>query len=118
MTRGSGANRLSTKRVLKIAGTTLGALVLLFAIVQILPTRGKVPGQNPWRPAVGQRPLIIAHGGGQGLHPANTLPAFEHSATSGCDVLEMDVRLTKDGALVTHHDETIDRTSDGIGRVI
>jgi len=107
-----------SKRFWRVALVFVGGLGLLFGLLQIIPPPRGVPRQNPWRPRAGQRPLIIAHGGGQGLHPANTLPSFEHSATSGCDVLEMDLRLTKDGSLVTHHDETIDRTSDGTGRVI
>lgn len=103
-----------------VLGTTAVAagLVGMLALLQFLPARGVVAGPNPWRPAPGKRPLVIAHGGGQGLHPANTLVAFEHSVALGCDALEMDLRLTKDGVLVTHHDETIDRTSDGTGRVI
>jgi glycerophosphoryl diester phosphodiesterase len=106
------------KGALKIAWISVAILCLLFLLVQLLPPRTTVPGQNPWRPSAGQHPLVIAHGGGQGLYPANTLPAFEYSATSGCDALEMDLRLTKDGVLVTHHDATIDRTSDSSGRVI
>lgn len=93
-------------------------LVGIVVLLQFLPARGVVAGPNPWRPSPGKRPLVIAHGGGQGLHPANTLEAFEHSVALGCDALEMDLRLTKDGVLVTHHDETIDRTSEGTGRVI
>jgi glycerophosphoryl diester phosphodiesterase len=100
-------------------GTAAAAgLVGVIVLLQLLPARGVVVGPNPWRPAPGKRPLVIAHGGGQGLHPANTLVAFEQSVALGCDALEMDLRLTKDGVLVTHHDETIDRTSDGSGRVM
>lgn len=89
-----------------------------FVALQILPPRGRVQGENPWRPQPGGPPLLIAHGGGQGLRPPNTMEAFENSVSLGCDVLEMDLRLTRDGALVTLHDETIDRTSDGTGRAI
>jgi glycerophosphoryl diester phosphodiesterase len=91
---------------------------VVFLLLQLLPARGVVPGANPWRPPAGQRPLVIAHGGGQGLEPPNTLAAFTRSAALGCDVLEMDLRLTRDNALVTLHDATIDRTSDGTGRAI
>lgn len=91
---------------------------LLWLIIQMLPPRGVVVGENPWRRSSEGRPLIMAHGGGQGLNPPNTLPAFEASVQLGCDVLETDLRLTRDDVLVTLHDETIDRTSDGSGRVI
>jgi glycerophosphoryl diester phosphodiesterase len=67
--------------------------------------------QNP------PRPLVIAHRGGGGLWPENTLYAFGQSAALGADVIETDVRLTADGALVLVHDETVARTTDGAGRV-
>ncbi len=62
-------------------------------------------------------PLIIAHRGGAGLGPENTLSACQKSCQLGVDMLELDVRLTADGKLVTHHDATIDRMSDGCGPV-
>jgi glycerophosphoryl diester phosphodiesterase len=106
------------RHALKWAAVTFVFLAIAFALLQVIPPRGVVPGQNPWRPRPGQRPMVIAHGGGQGLQPPNTLVAFEHAVKLGCDALEMDARLTKDGVLVTLHDETIDRTSDGTGRLI
>lgn len=60
--------------------------------------------------------LVFAHRGG-GLYPENTLGAFEYSAQMGVDVLELDVHSTADGALVVHHDATVDRTTDGKGRI-
>lgn len=63
------------------------------------------------------RPLVIAHRGGAGLWPENTLHAFERAAALGADVIETDVRLTADGALVLIHDATVERTTDGAGRV-
>lgn len=63
------------------------------------------------------RPLVIAHRGGAGLWPENTLHAFERTAALGTDVIETDVRLTADGALVLIHDATVERTTDGAGRV-
>ncbi len=106
------------KRMLKWSGVGGVALGAAWLVLQMLPPRGVVPEPNSWRPRAGQRPLVIAHAGGQGLRPSNTLAAFAHSAGLGCDVLEMDLRLTRDGVLVVIHDETIDRTSDGQGRVI
>ena len=63
------------------------------------------------------RPLVIAHRGGGGLAPENTLEAFRRSVELGVDVLELDVHSTADGALVVIHDRTVDRTTDGGGRV-
>lgn len=62
-------------------------------------------------------PLVIAHQGGDGLWPSNTLFAFEHATELGVDVLEMDIHMTKDGVLVVSHDETVDRLTDGTGLI-
>src|SRR6185437_13167348 len=46
----------------------------------------------------------IAHRGGAGLKPENTLAAFRHAIELGCDGAELDVQLSADGTLVVHHD--------------
>lgn len=61
--------------------------------------------------------LVFAHRGGGGLFPENTLEAFDYSAKTGADVLELDVHSTADGTLVVLHDESVDRTTDGRGKV-
>lgn len=63
-------------------------------------------------------PQLIAHRGGAGLAPENTMAAFRHAVESwDADILEMDVRLTADGRVAVIHDETVDRTTDGTGRL-
>ena len=62
-------------------------------------------------------PWVIAHRGGAGLRPENTLIAFEHASHLGVDVLEFDIHRSRDGALVVIHDTTVDRTTDGHGAV-
>ena len=62
-------------------------------------------------------PLVVAHRGGNGLWPENTFLAFREAATLGVDVLEMDVHSTKDDVLVVLHDDTVDRTTNGVGAV-
>ena len=61
--------------------------------------------------------LIMAHRGGQGIWPPNTLFAFERSAALGVDVLEMDIQCTADGILVVGHDPTVDSTTNGSGNI-
>ena len=61
--------------------------------------------------------LVIAHRGGAGQWPENTLFAFQNAIESGADALEFDVHATRDGELVVIHDATVDRTTDGSGRV-
>ena len=60
---------------------------------------------------------VIGHRGAAGLEPENTLRSFRKALALGVDVIECDVRLTKDGRTVLLHDETLDRTTDGSGRL-
>ena len=61
---------------------------------------------------------IYAHRGYSGMYPENTMLAFQKAAETGCDGIELDVQLTKDGTVVVIHDETVDRTTWGTGRVV
>lgn len=61
--------------------------------------------------------MLFAHRGGSGLAPENTLAAFDRAAALGVDGLELDVRLTRDGAVVVHHDPSLDRTTNVQGLV-
>ncbi len=63
------------------------------------------------------RPVILAHRGGSHLAPEHTMAAFRNANNLGVDGFEIDIRLTKDEEIVVTHDETIDRTSNGSGRV-
>ncbi|MEH7437730.1 glycerophosphodiester phosphodiesterase [Neobacillus drentensis] len=63
------------------------------------------------------RPLVIAHQGGELLAPSNTMAAFTNAANMGVDVIETDLHITKDGYLVAIHDPTVDRTTNGHGSV-
>lgn len=60
-------------------------------------------------------PLIYAHRGGAALRPENTIAAFDHGMTCGADGLEFDVHLSSDGVVMIHHDETLERTTNGRG---
>jgi len=60
---------------------------------------------------------VIAHQGGNHIRPDNTLLAFSHAVELGVDALELDVHATADGHLVVIHDDTVDRTTNGSGRV-
>jgi glycerophosphoryl diester phosphodiesterase len=63
------------------------------------------------------RPQIIGHRGGKGFAPENTRAAFRACLDHGGDACELDVRLTRDDALVVMHDATVDRTTNGTGRI-
>lgn len=60
---------------------------------------------------------VIAHGNGRALLPGNTLEAAVNALSVGADILELDIHLTADNILVVRHDETIDSTTNGTGRI-
>ena len=60
---------------------------------------------------------VCAHRGHSVAAPENTLPAFQAAVDFGATVLEIDVVLTRDNSIVLLHDEILDRTTDGKGRV-
>ncbi len=66
----------------------------------------------------GSRPFIMAHRGNMVRCPENTLAAFRQGVADGADIVETDVRVSSDGAFVCIHDETVDRTTGGTGRVV
>ncbi|MEM4791078.1 MAG: glycerophosphodiester phosphodiesterase family protein, partial [Thermofilum sp.] len=61
--------------------------------------------------------FVVAHRGASGHEPENTLRAVRRAIEIGADVVEVDVRVSKDGALVVIHDDTVDRTTSGRGKV-
>ncbi len=64
------------------------------------------------------KPLLLAHRGSRLLAPENTRTAFDLALSHGSDVLEIDVRLSRDHQIIVTHDDTVDRTSNGSGPVI
>ncbi|EFG64204.1 glycerophosphodiester phosphodiesterase [Streptomyces sp. SPB074] len=61
--------------------------------------------------------LAIGHRGVMGVEPENTLRSFVRAEREGVDLVELDLHLSKDGALVVMHDAEVDRTTDGSGRI-
>lgn len=61
--------------------------------------------------------LTLGHRGVMGVEPENTLRSFVRAEASGMDAIELDLHLSKDGALVVMHDEDVDRTTDGTGPI-
>ncbi|MCN9240330.1 glycerophosphodiester phosphodiesterase [Streptomyces sp. RY43-2] len=61
--------------------------------------------------------LTIGHRGVMGVEPENTLRSFIAAERAGLDVIELDLHLSKDGALVVMHDTDVDRTTDGTGPI-
>jgi glycerophosphoryl diester phosphodiesterase len=63
------------------------------------------------------RPIIFAHRGDLAHAPENTLPSFSQAIQKGADGVELDVKLTADGHVIAIHDPTVDRTTNGSGKV-
>ena len=61
--------------------------------------------------------LVVAHRGSWKLAPENSLASIEAAIALGADIVELDVQATSDGALVCVHDDTLDRTTDGVGDI-
>lgn len=60
---------------------------------------------------------IIAHRGASGSAPENTLVSFSKAMNAGADFIELDIHLSKDGELIVMHDETVNRTTNGKGKI-
>ena len=76
------------------------------------------PERRPPHPFFAGRDFhVIAHRGGADMAPESTLPVYRRAVDIGVDVLEVDVHSTADSALVVLHDRSVDRTTDGSGRV-
>ena len=63
------------------------------------------------------RPIILAHRGDLTHAPENTLLAFQQAIQKGADGIELDAKLTHDGHVIVFHDMTVDRTTNGSGKV-
>jgi glycerophosphoryl diester phosphodiesterase len=63
------------------------------------------------------QPIIFAHRGSSAHAPENTLAAFKLALTQQADAIELDVKLSADGQVIVIHDSTVDRTTNGHGKV-
>jgi glycerophosphoryl diester phosphodiesterase len=71
----------------------------------------------PFAEKIQRRQLVMAHRGGAGLWPENTMYGFERAVDLGVDVLETEIHSTADNILVLMHDSTVDRTTNGSGPI-
>ncbi len=97
---------------LGVAGTALVGLLLTISLLSA--TSNPLPDH---RYLTADRPLIMAHRGGRVVGPENTLFTFGRAVEMGADVLEVDVRGTRDGSPVLLHDAVVESTTDGNGQV-
>lgn len=102
------------KKVLKIIGIIISLLLCIWLVLFLFPLTSE--GEQDFFQRTDET-LVIAHRGGLKHAPENTLEAFRHSKDIGVDILEYDVFITIDDELVAIHDDTVDRTTDGSGRI-
>jgi glycerophosphoryl diester phosphodiesterase len=111
------------RRSLVISGLAVVSLVVTALVIvnasqpdtsQPDDTKPGIDGSNPFRTG---RTLVIPHGGGDGIYPENTLLAFESTIAMGADVVDADLRISRDGVIVAIHDATVDRTTGASGKV-
>lgn len=105
---------MPTTRALASALGVIASTLVLVLVPDALAAYGANLGplRSPGEPA-----FIAAHRGDRSAAPENTLPAVDAALAGGRDFVEIDLQLTADGFPVLMHDATVDRTTDGTGRV-
>ncbi len=93
------------------------AVLLVSALLVAWAMGARRPPHPYYTEFLADRVHVHAHGGSTHLWPDNTMMAFRGSAELGVDVLELDTQITSDGVIVVIHDDTVDRTTSGSGRV-
>jgi glycerophosphoryl diester phosphodiesterase len=108
--------------------TALRVVLCLFAVSLVLPLNAAQLNLKRIRTEImdpsGTNVLVVAHRGLTGIstgawdkYPENSLAAFSNAIELGIDIIEVDVRKTKDSHLILMHDPTVDRTTDGTGSI-
>jgi glycerophosphoryl diester phosphodiesterase len=92
----------------------LSAALALAASIVITPALAAAPATAATADCVAPP---VAHRGASGAAPENTIPAYRAALRAGVTRLDLDVRFTRSGVPVVMHDSTVDRTTDGTGRV-
>ncbi|MCO8277062.1 carbohydrate-binding protein [Actinoplanes sp. TRM 88003] len=102
----------------------VATLVALAGVVLPLRETAAVPPRAAEKPAAmflrhgaGAPVMVVAHRGYWRGAPENSLDAVTKAVAHGAQVVELDIRRTRDGELVLMHDDSVDRTTDGKGRV-
>lgn len=94
-------------------------IISIFFVILLTNLLASPVEDHPFYTQFETYPLVIAHADdtGLGIAPGDTLVFLERAAEFGVDILEMNVHLTADGHVVLMHDETVDDTTNGSGKV-
>jgi len=101
-------------RMTSMARALVAAVVVAAPLALATPAHAGHPTPFPYPDA---ELTLVNHRGLSPGFPENTIAAFRNSIAMGVDAIEVDLRATKDGHIVILHDDTVDRTTDGTGRV-
>ena len=108
---------MKKRKVLRSILTVLTVIAAIWLTLFLLPRANNFKSDNPMR-RDGELPLLIAHGGGNGEFPDNTLEAFYNAYSVDPNVMmETDVSITKDGIVILSHDTTLDRKTNVTGAI-
>lgn len=97
-----------------LAGVLPCLAIAGYAAASVIPN---IFSKKNYSPAEIKKLIIVAHRGGAGLGPENSLYTIEKGIEAGADMIEIDIHLTLDGKLVVCHDQSIDRTTNGSGLI-
>lgn len=98
------------KRFFSLTGTLLLLFIYSFGSAQSID---KILAK--FHDANSEYVMVAAHRAGHNGFVENSIPAIQHAMDLGVDIIEIDVKVTKDGVVVLNHDGTIDRTTNGTG---
>lgn len=102
----------------KVFCIVIACILVVYLIFALLPRTKCYDGENPFIIEKNAKPLLIAHGGGHGEFPDNTLEACYNAYSVDPNVmLEMDVSITRDGVIIMSHDTTLDRRTNASGAI-
>ena len=102
----------------KITAILLLVFLAVYALVYFFPRGENTEGENRLMKKDGEMPILIAHGGGNGEFPDNTLEAFYNAYSVDKNVMmETDVSITKDGVVILSHNTNLDRRTNVTGDI-
>lgn len=104
------------KRILAVVSLCILAVISVTICVLYSVAEEQSTQINYWTQSK-ENIYVAAHRGWSSKYPENTMAAYKGALEIGVDQIEVDVRVTKDNELVLIHDETVDRTTDGKGKV-
>ena len=90
------------------------ALLFVYGSLMLIPSKAAndIPFYSQY-----ENNLVIAHRGGRGLVPGNTIEASANALELGASIIELDIQLTRDKKIVVRHDASIDTTSNASGLI-